>query len=155
MRYNVCDMTDSGTLPPICLPGEREVPEWALHERASTSGGPGGQHANKTSTRIDLRVHVASLPVTEVERARLLERLASRMTADGTIGVSVADHRSQLRNRIDARRRLERVLIDALAVQAPRVKKRPTRGMRDRWRAARMRDQSRRRDRSWKPGDDD
>jgi len=148
-------MTGSETLPPIRLPGDREVPEWALHERASTSGGPGGQHANKTATRIDLRVHVASLPVTEEERARLLERLKNRLSADGTVGVSVADHRSQLRNRVDARRRLERLLIDAMSVQSHRVKSRPSRGMRDRWRAARLRDQARRRDRSWKPGDDD
>jgi ribosome-associated protein len=142
-------------LPAVELPRGRRVPEHALFERTSPHGGPGGQHANRSSTRVELRVLVAALPLTAVEDALLRERLARRMAADGTVGVVAGSSRHQLRNRQDARRRLTELLARALEVEPPRVPSRISRGARDRRRAAREREAAKRRDRSWRPDAND
>jgi ribosome-associated protein len=96
-----------------------------LVERFDPSGGPGGQHANRTSTRVELSFDLessTSIPP-EIKR-RALERLADRFT-DGVVTVTSADTRSQWRNRRIARTRLVDLL--AAAVTAPPPPRRPTR----------------------------
>lgn len=84
------------------------------------SGGPGGQHANRSSSKVVLRFDVASSrAVDEETRRRLLDRLA-----DPVLSVTVDDSRSQWRNRQIAKRRLRDRLQAALAPEAPR--RRPT-----------------------------
>lgn len=84
------------------------------------SGGPGGQHANRSSSKVVLRFDVASSrAVDEGTRRRLLDRLA-----DPVLSVTVDDSRSQWRNRQIAKRRLRDRLQAALAPEAPR--RRPT-----------------------------
>lgn len=84
------------------------------------SGGPGGQHANRSSSKVVLRFDVAtSRAVDEGTRRRLLDRLA-----DPVLSVTVDDSRSQWRNRQIAKRRLRDRLQAALAPEAPR--RRPT-----------------------------
>jgi ribosome-associated protein len=144
-----------GDLPAVELPGGRVVDERLLVERATTSGGPGGQHANKTSTRVELRVHVASLPLTPSERERVFEKLGRRLNADGTVGVSVATSRHQLRNREEARRRLSALLADALAVDPPRIPTKTPRGVLQRIRRDKQHRAAVRRSRSWRPGGED
>lgn len=100
------------------------IPERELEWRFSRSGGPGGQHSNKVSTRAELRWNVReSEAVSEGARAILLERLASRLDADGTLRVVDAETRSQRENRARARERMREILQAALA---PRKRRRPT-----------------------------
>ncbi len=104
------------------------IPDHELEESASRSGGPGGQHVNKTSTRITLRWSlVHSTAITEQTRARLITRLRTRLTLDGDLIVVVDSSRSQHQNREEARVRLARIVRDALVVVKPRVDTKPTR----------------------------
>lgn len=99
------------------------IPLSEISIRATTSSGPGGQHANRSQTRIDVRFDVAgSSSLGPRQRARLLERL-------GPVVQAVAgDERSQARNRQLALDRLAAKLADALKVDAPRRATRPTLG---------------------------
>jgi len=117
------------------------IPAAELRESASRSSGPGGQHVNKTSTRVTLRWNVLrSETLSERTRARLVERLGARLTRGGDIVVHVGDERSRERNRRVARERLAEWLADALRVPRVRVETRPSRGAREqRLRAKRVR----------------
>ena len=93
-----------------------------LEWRTSRSGGPGGQHANTSDTRVEVRFDVeSSRSLGPRQRARLLERMgpAARATA--------ADSRSQARNREIALERLRSRLADALRVVRPRRATTPSR----------------------------
>ena len=109
------------------------IPGDELVIRASRAGGPGGQHVNTTSTRIELRWDVrTSRAPDETQRARLLERLASRLTADGVLVLHASEHRSQLRNREAAVGRLRTIVAEALVEQEERRATRPSRAARRR-----------------------
>ena len=104
------------------------IPESELSETASRASGPGGQHINKTSTRITLRWNVQQSEVlSDRQRSRLLARLRSRLTSDGEL-VLHSSSRSQARNRESVRERLASVVRDALATQRPRVATKPSKG---------------------------
>jgi len=103
------------------------IPAAEIEERFSTSGGPGGQHANRARTRVELRYDVAgSAALTDRQRAMLTERLGDEVT------VVVDDERSQFRNRMLARERLAGRLRAALAPRRNRRATRPTAGSRRR-----------------------
>lgn len=103
------------------------VPLEEIEFRADPSGGPGGQHANRSSTRVELRFRpLESSAFTDRQRQLISEALASRLTADGTLRVVSARERSQLRNRRTALARLAELLDRALERPAPRTKTRPT-----------------------------
>ena len=96
--------------------------------RTSRAGGPGGQHVNRTESRVEVRFDVARSPsLTDAQRARLLTALRSRLTGDGELVVVSQDERSQLRNKEIAVARLCAILARALHVDAPRRPTRPTR----------------------------
>ena len=96
-----------------------------LEWRTSTSGGPGGQHANRSETRVEVSFHVdTSLSLGPRQRARLLERLGPVVRA------SAADTRSQTRNRELALERLRTKLAVGLRVTPPRRPTRPSRAAR-------------------------
>jgi ribosome-associated protein len=91
--------------------------------RYSASGGPGGQHANTSNTKASVTFDIANSPsLTEVQRARLIERLGIEVTS------TASDERSQLRNRTLALERLRTRLSDALTVLPPRRATRPSKG---------------------------
>jgi ribosome-associated protein len=97
------------------------IPLEELEWRFSASGGPGGQHANTSNTRAEVRFDVlASSALGVDQRARLVERLGS------IVRVVASDERSQARNRDLALARLAERLASALEVQAPRRPTRPT-----------------------------
>ncbi len=101
------------------------VAEGELSWRFSRSSGPGGQGVNTTDSRVELSFDLARSPsVPEPLRERALQRLANRLV-DGVLTVVAAEHRSQLRNRDAARRRLALLLADATAPDPP--PRRPTR----------------------------
>jgi ribosome-associated protein len=99
------------------------VPRSELEVRFTTSGGPGGQHANRTASRVELRLDVeSSSAFSDTQRAQVIERLGPvvRVVAD--------DERSQIRNRVIAEERLVARLASALHVERPRRATRPSRG---------------------------
>jgi ribosome-associated protein len=99
------------------------IPLSELTYRASRSSGPGGQHVNTSSTRIEVVWDIAaSAAVTEEERARLLARLATRLDSAGRLRLVSGETRSQLRNRESVTERLRTVVASALAL--PKHRKR-------------------------------
>ena len=104
------------------------IPESELEYRASRSGGPGGQHVNTSSTRIELWWDVAGSPtLTAEQRDQLLERLRRRLDSSGRLRLVSSESRSQLRNREDVTERLRSVVGDALAPRKTRKPTKPTR----------------------------
>src|SRR6516225_3463166 len=92
------------------------VPLSELSWRFSASGGPGGQHANTSNTRAEVRFDVATSPsLGPRQRARLLDRLGPE------VRVVASDERSQARNRALALERLAFRLADALRVEPTRT----------------------------------
>jgi len=108
--------------------GEDEVEEHFI--RAS---GPGGQNVNKLASAVQLRFDVRRSPrLTEDVRARL-ERLAGRrLTREGVLVINAQRHRTQERNRADARERLVDLIRRAAVAPAPRRPTKPTAGARER-----------------------
>ena len=91
---------------PLTIAPGIEIPDEELSIVASRSGGPGGQHVNKTSSRIAIRFDVAHSPSLPADaRARILERLRTRIAADGSVRVVAQDARSQHANRRTAKAR--------------------------------------------------
>jgi ribosome-associated protein len=107
---------------------ELALPLAELEYRASRSGGPGGQHVNTSSTRMEVWWDVASSPsLSADQRARLLDRLGSRLDSNGRLRLVSSATRSQLRNREDVTERLLTVLAAALAIPKKRTPTRPSR----------------------------
>ena len=119
------------------------IPRSELTYHATRAGGPGGQHVNKTASRIELWWHPATSPsLSDAERARILERLASRLDGDGWLRIVATEARSQLRNREAATDRFRALLAAALRVPRARRKTAPTRAAK----AARLAEKRRRAD---------
>lgn len=100
------------------------IPQYELVETFSASGGPGGQHANKAATRVELVFDVTTSSAFrhEVQRERVRRQLGD------VIRVVVDDERSQVRNRALARERLAQKIRGASSVQKRRRPTKPTRG---------------------------
>ena len=104
------------------------LPLAELDFRATRSGGPGGQHVNTSSTRIEVWWDVRTSPtLTEEQRARLMERLANQLDGEGRLRLVASESRSQLRNREAATERLRELVASALAVRKPRKRTKPGR----------------------------
>jgi ribosome-associated protein len=104
------------------------IPRAELGVRTSRASGAGGQHVNKTSTRVELTWNVALSPsLGDEDRARINARLASRLSDQGELRVVASDTRSQLQNRELAEERLAGIVRRALVVPKPRRKTRPSR----------------------------
>lgn len=103
------------------------IPDAELSWRFTPSGGPGGQHANRSNTRAELTWDLVASTVLEgARRQRLLDRLGPSCT------VVADDERSQVRNRDAAERRLAQRVREASVVERPRRATRPTAGSRRR-----------------------
>jgi ribosome-associated protein len=98
------------------------VPEGELRWRFSHSSGPGGQGVNTADSRVELSLDVANTTALgPIQRKRALERLSGRLV-DGVLTVRASEHRSQYRNREEARERLAALLARAVAPPPPRRK---------------------------------
>ena len=107
---------------------ELSIPRSELEYRATRSGGPGGQHVNTSSTRIELLWNLGrSRALSDAQRALLRDRLAGRLDAESNIRIVASAYRSQARNRDDAEERLVALLRSALVVRRKRRKTRPHR----------------------------
>lgn len=101
-----------------------------LQWRFSTSGGPGGQHANRSATRAELVVDLQAALAPSV--AARLERRLGKRSRGGVVSVAVDETRSQAQNRRIARQRLAELLASALEESTPRRPTRPTGAARER-----------------------
>lgn len=125
---------------PITVKPSLVIPDAELTERFSASGGPGGQHANKAATRVELTWALdESMVLTESQRRVLLDHFGP------VVRIVVDDERSQLRNREIAEERLAGRIRTALTPEKPRRPTRPTRGsQRRRVEAKRQKSQTKR-----------
>ena len=99
-----------------------EIPRSELVAHATRSGGPGGQHVNTSSTRVEVLWNVRDTQAfTDEMRQRLQERLASRIDADGFLRVVSSETRSQRQNRASAEERLAELVRRALVVPRKRI----------------------------------
>ena len=102
------------------------IPPAELRFRTARSGGPGGQHVNKTSTKVAVLWNVArSESLSEAQRERLLAKLSNRIDARGVLRITSTDSRSQFQNREAAVDRINEIVRKALRVPKPRKKTRP------------------------------
>ena len=108
------------------------IPRAELVARATRAGGPGGQHVNTSSTRIELFWNVrTSAALDDAQRALVAARLATRIDAEGTLRVVASASRSQRQNREAAEERLAELVRVALATPKKRVRTRPPRAAKE------------------------
>jgi len=118
---------DDGPRDVLIVNASVRIPRTELDVRATRSGGPGGQHVNTSSTRIELRWQPAtSAALSEVQRERLLLNLAGKLDGEGWIRLTASEHRSQLQNRDAAETRLVAMVKGALVVPKVRRATKPT-----------------------------
>ncbi|MES2303959.1 MAG: alternative ribosome rescue aminoacyl-tRNA hydrolase ArfB [Gemmatimonadota bacterium] len=139
---------------PIRLSAHLAIPRDELLLKATRSGGPGGQHVNTSSTRIELVWDLAGSPsLDEPTRTHLLTRLASRLDGQGRLRLVAQSERSQYRNRAEVIERFAEILSRALIIPKTRKATKPTKASRTRRLDAKKRRGAIKRDR--KPPSDD
>ena len=100
-----------------------EIPYHELEITTSRSGGPGGQHVNKTETRITIRWNIKETSAfSESIKERILKNLGSRLTADGDLIIHNSESRSQLQNKKNALEHLAAIIRKALFAPKKRIK---------------------------------
>jgi ribosome-associated protein len=103
------------------------IPLSELQFRFSRSGGPGGQHANRSETRVELLFDVANSPsLTDVQRERILQRLDHVIDQDGMLHLTSSETRSQHQNREAVMARFRVLLQSALRRRKVRRPTRPS-----------------------------
>ena len=108
------------------------IPRSELDVRVSRSSGAGGQHVNKTSSRVEIFWNIpSSQAISDEERSRLLDKLASKLTTEGSVRVVASDMRSQSRNRELAEERLAELVRRALIIPKKRRPTRPTKASKE------------------------
>ena len=125
------------------------IPRDELDVRVSRSSGAGGQHVNKTSSRVEIFWNIiGSRALNDEQRNRLREKLASRLTADGSVRVVASDMRSQIRNRELAEQRLAELIARSLIVPKKRKATKPSKAVKEARLEAKRRHSSKKRERS-------
>jgi ribosome-associated protein len=109
------------------------IPRTELEYRASRSSGPGGQHVNTSSTRIELLWDIdTSRAITDDQRVRIRAKLAARLDSEGKVRVVASDRRSQGQNKQAADERLASLIEHALHIPKKRKATKPTRAAKER-----------------------
>ncbi len=112
-------------------PSERSPwlpPEAELSEKFVLAGGPGGQHVNRTESAVQLRFDAANSDfLSEPVRQRLIRLAGQRADNQGVILIEARSHRSQHRNREDARQRLAKLIEQAHRKPRKRIPTKPSR----------------------------
>lgn len=120
-------MPDLEIAPGISIPAD------ALDFRAVRASGPGGQHVNKVSSKVELRVAIARIDgLSDAARDRLVRLAGSRLTLEGELVVTAAESRHQFANRQLAEEKLVALVKRSLEAPRPRRATKPTRGSKER-----------------------
>ncbi len=113
------------------MPG-LSIPRSEIDYRATRAGGPGGQHVNTSSTRVELLWNVdRSTSLNDEQRARLRLKLRKRIGEDGVLRLTSAGSRSQHQNKEDVTRRFAHLMAQALRLPKPRKKTKVPRAMKE------------------------
>ena len=98
-----------------------------LQFKSTRSSGPGGQHVNKTSTRVELNWHIdTSHAFSEEEKLRIKEKLSNRITKEGYLSLASENSRSQYKNKQDVINRFLIIIEKSLQQPKKRKKTRPS-----------------------------
>ena len=109
------------------------IPMSEIDFRFATSGGPGGQHVNRSNTQAELLFDVANSPsLDDDQRRKIYRQLGNRITKEGVLQVVSQSTRSQKQNRDDAIHRFANLLREALKTRRRRRRTRPTRASKER-----------------------
>jgi len=114
----------------LVLKDGRVVPKECFAVSFSRSGGAGGQHVNKTETKVDLRLDLEAAREVLGDRdlARIRSALQNRLDAEGRLVAISSEHKSQFMNYRAAQERMAAWIAQALVRQKRRIATRPTRG---------------------------
>lgn len=111
---------------PVIIHTRLSIPLQEIRFRFSRSGGPGGQHVNKTETKVELLFDVRTSPsLNDKQREQIEKKLGSRISADGILSVVAQGSRSQSRNREIALARFRELLQKALQRTKKRILTKP------------------------------
>lgn len=103
------------------------IPISELTYRFSRSSGPGGQHVQKSATRVELLFDVVNSPsLTDTQRAKILDRLKGHIDTSGLLHLTAQSERSQLRNRDDVTARFQMLMRQALKRRKTRKPTKPS-----------------------------
>ena len=101
------------------------IPDSEVRFSAARSGGPGGQHVNKVSSRVILEFDVMhTFALSPYQKRRIAERVGNRMNQQGILRLQAQRHRTQSANRTDLLKKFIEILLDALRPVKSRI---PTR----------------------------
>ena len=107
--------------------------EHELDEKFVTAGGPGGQNVNKVATAVQIRWNVKTSHAFDDEQRWMIRRaLANRINDEGELVLFIQTHRSQARNREEARERLVELLEKSLVKPKRRVATKPSKAAKQR-----------------------
>ena len=135
----------------LTITPEISIPRSELTYRATRSGGPGGQHVNTSSTRIELVWNVAaSRALTDDQRERVMQKLSSRLDGERNLHVVASDRRSQRQNRESAEERMAELVRQALIVPKKRRPTKPTRAAKQARLESKRRISDKKRERRWR-----
>lgn len=115
----------------LALDARHVIPGAELEVRVARASGPGGQGVNTTDSAVELRwAFESTAALSDVEKQRVRDNLGTRITDDGVFIVRASEHRSQHRNRAEARERLQQMVAAAIVPPTPRRPTRPSRAAR-------------------------
>ncbi len=138
----------SGMDETVVTPGGIRIDAAALTWRFSRAAGPGGQHVNKTESRVELLCDLTAAGLSPTLFDRIIERLGAT-----EIRITASEHRSQLRNRAAAVEKLGEQLDVAARPERKRRATRPSKGAVERRLDTKRRDATRKDARRWRPDD--
>lgn len=116
----------------VIVNNDLTIPRSELSYRATRAGGPGGQHVNTSSTRVELLWDVDASPsLNDEQRARIRDKLVNRIGEDGMLRLTSAGSRSQHQNKEDVTERFGRIVAQALHKPKPRRKTKPPRASKE------------------------